>query len=341
MSLIAQQGSSAAPDISLTFPDSQWLAEHIRMIYTMARHIDICFTKTNIYIFLCTPEESEIPFYSGAEILTSKLGFYHYNARGRDGELLPFVGLTFRSNAFYNIISSKTKHSPVEMYYYMKKRKFLVKHSVKNINDPDCIRYINPQKVESTILYLPFTPGKPDFQFNSENISNVFSSATQQRCNYVRFDIYDEGTRIKAFDLSNETVLYCEADFLPEDCEGTVTFSHRPEGDDKEALISLALADSVARVLGKINKITPAGSNVGVYPLIDRGVIFLEIDIGTLGKVYIGLTTSETHKNKLLPSIRYPNVLEWEEKDDDGVNRSRVRELRDSDGEVELSDTED
>lgn len=323
------------PDISVSFSDSQWLAELVRMIYLMADCITLCFTADHIYIFLCTNKDAAVPFYSSSKIDASQLGFYEYKAVNRTGEPLPFVGVTFSANSFYKNITSKVKHTSMDMFYYVARRNFIIKHAPKSTNDPESITYASVLNVECCIHSLPFVAGSPAFQFNSNNISMLFTSATLQSCYYVRMDIHEKCVIVHGFNTFDNVVLYYVADYLPPGCKGTVTFSSTVYQPDTKPYITLCLAGTVVKVLGKVNKITPQGANIGVYLLPQIGVVFLEISIGVIGKNYIGLQTSKKFENKAIQSLYMPPDL-CERLDDDSVYRSGVQESGDSSRIVEL-----
>lgn len=322
------------PDISVSFTDSQWLAEVVRTIYLMADNITLCFTPDNIFIFLCTNSNAAVPFYSCTRIDAEQLCFYQYRAMNYSGELYPFVGVTFSATGFYKNITSKVKHTSMDMYYYVSRRNFVFKHPPKSPNSPESITYGSVLNVECCIHNLPFVAGRPDFQFDSNNISTLFTSAAQQSCYYVRIDVHNKGVAIHGFNNFGNMILSYSADFLPEGCKGTVTFSTSCYDLTTKPYITLCISLPVIKVLSKIGKITPQGANIGVYLLPQIGVIFLEISLGVVGKNYIGLQTSTKFEDKALQPLHIlTNVPE--RTDEHSLDRPRFEELGNSDRVVD------
>lgn len=307
------------PDIRINFSDSQWLAELVRMIYLMADTITLCFTPDNIYIFLCTNKLAEVPFYSATKIDTLQLCYYDYRVKGRDGSPQPFVGVTFSASDFYKNITNKAKHTAMEMLYYINERCFMVKPAVKSISEPEITIYPVILNVECCIQNLPFTPGTPLFQFNSGSFSSLFTAAATQTCYYMRMDIYDRYLTIRVYNNAETIVMHYAADYPPEGTKGTVTFSTSQRSPTQPPILSLCLASSIIKVLGKISKITPQGANIGAYLVPEKGVLFLEVSLSVIGKNYIGLQTSSKFKDKSLQP--YFNITDVPERSgDDNLN---------------------
>jgi len=287
------------PDIRISLSDSQWLTEHVRMIYQMAETITLCFTPDNIFIFLCTKFGADVPFYSASKIDTLQLCFYDYRVKNRDGTPQSFVGVTFSASDFYKNITNKAKHISMEMLYYIREKCFMVKPAVKSISEPEVTIYPCILNVECCIQNLPFIPGCPMFQFNSGSFSSLFTSAATQTCYYMRMEIYEQYLTIRVYNNTETIIMHCAADYPPEGTKGTVTFSTAQRSTpERPPILSLCLASSIIKVLGKISKITPQGANIGAYIVPEKGVLFLEVFLGVIGKNYIGLQTSSKFKDK-------------------------------------------
>lgn len=287
------QNYGISPSVTLIFADSKWFVELIRMIHTMSRRMEICFTRDTITVSLYTTT-TESPFLSVATINAKKTQYYCYDIKHAN-QANAYTGLSFNTEDFYRVVISNARHAPLEMNFYAAYNNFSIQHISGNMQNPESTRFVQILDRNTFIPTFPFSDDdEPNFCFNSNNISEIFSLAIRNKGVVVQMYIYEDGITMVAFDNLNRVILLSEADFLPEGTYGTIIFAEKKKPAGRVLKHQINFTSAAAKALSKINKITPDGANVGVYVRENLySAVFFSIDFGSIGRVKLALASPE------------------------------------------------